>query len=62
MDLRYNCLQCGGCCSLYEDSIKKRIPLYPDEVDSLIKIAKEKSINLKVIEDLVFPDILNRTI
>jgi Fe-S-cluster containining protein len=62
MDLRYNCLRCGGCCSLQEDSMTKRIPLYPDEVDSLIKIAEERNINFRVIEDLVFPDILNRTI
>jgi Fe-S-cluster containining protein len=62
MDLRYKCLQCGGCCSLKEDSVKKRIPLYPDEVDSLIKIAEEKNLSLRVIEDLVFPDILNKTI
>lgn len=40
----------------------KRIPLYPEEVDKLIEIAKNRRIPLKVKEDLVFPDILNKKI
>jgi Fe-S-cluster containining protein len=70
IDLNYICLKCGVCCfqiavpppssgtSLY----KKRIPLYPDEAEKLIEIAKKRNIPFLVIEDLVFPDILNKKI
>ena len=58
-------MKCGTCCSIpkniQEDYIK-RIPLYPEEVDELIKIAENRKIPLKVKEDLVFPDILNNNI
>ena len=37
----------------------KRIPLYPEEVNNLIEVAKTRKIDFKVLEDLVFPDILN---
>jgi len=40
----------------------KRIPLYPDEVDKMIAIAKERDVEFKIIEDLVFPDIKNEKI
>jgi Fe-S-cluster containining protein len=36
--------------------------LYPDEVNNLIEIARKRNIALKVEEDLVFPDILNKKI
>jgi len=56
-------MKCGTCC---HESIEtrglKRIPLYPEEVDNLIRIAKKKNINFTVIEDLVFPDIKNQKI
>ena len=58
-------MRCGTCCSIPKDdegNYIKRIPLYPEEVNKLIKIAKEQNIQLKVKEDLVFPDILNRKI
>ncbi len=67
-ELKYECLKCGICCSLpknrrcYNSNYIKRIPLYPEEVDRLIKIAEERQIPLKVKEDLVFPDILNKKI
>ena len=52
------------CCSLSfsKTDYIKRIPLYPKEVDRLIEIAKKRQIPLKVKEDLVFPDILNKKI
>jgi len=56
-------MKCGTCChEIPECPGAKRIPLYPDEVDKLVDFAKEKGINFKVIEDLVFPDILNKKI
>jgi len=60
--LRYQCQKCGICCHEIPGAFKKRIPLYPDEVDSLIAIAKDRNIPFKVIEDLVFPDVLNKRI
>jgi Fe-S-cluster containining protein len=58
-------MQCGTCCSIPKDdkgNYIKRIPLYPEEVNKLIVIARERNISLKVKEDLVFPDILNKKI
>jgi Fe-S-cluster containining protein len=65
MSLKYNCWKCGLCCHEIENSdngSKKRIPLFPDEADRLMKLAEEKNITFKIIEDLVFPDILNKKI
>jgi Fe-S-cluster containining protein len=59
-ELYYDCQKCGTCC--HEIEFKKRIPLYPEEADKLIEIAKERGVAFKVIEDLVFPDILNKKI
>ena len=56
----YKCLKCGICC--HEIEYKKRIPLYPEEANLLIEIAKKRGIAFKIIEDLVFPDILNKKI
>ena len=62
-DLKYICLKCGICCHQIKSSnYVKRIPLYPDEAETLIEIAKERNIQFLVIEDLVFPDILNKKI
>jgi len=63
-ELKYACLKCGTCCSLSFSNADyiKRIPIYPEEVDKLIEIAKRRQIPLKVKEDLVFPDILNKKI
>lgn len=58
--LNYACLKCGKCCQ--EIEFKKRIPLYPEEVDALIEIAKKKGMTFKIIEDLVFFDNLNNKI
>ena len=59
-ELNYTCQKCGTCC--HEIEFKKRIPLYPDEADILIEIAKKRGIAFKIVEDLVFPDILNKKI
>ena len=64
-ELRYSCLKCGTCCfdlSFSNTDYVKRIPLYPDEADKLIEIAKKRGVAFKIIEDLVFPDILNKKI
>jgi len=59
----YKCLKCGICCfEISESPRSKRIPLYPEEVARLEEIAKQKEITFYVIEDVVFPDIINNTI
>ena len=59
--LTYKCMKCGTCCFEIEGQPgSKRIPLYPEEVDVLIEIAKERGVEFNVIEDLVFPDVLNQ--
>jgi len=58
-------MKCGVCCfnlSYSDADYMKRIPIYPEEVDKLIEIAEKRQIPLKVKEDLVFPDILNKKI
>ena len=65
MSLKYTCWKCGLCCHeivVNNEGYKKRIPLFPEEADRLIKLAKERAISFKIIEDLVFPDILNKKI
>ncbi len=65
MSIKYTCQKCGNCCHEVEGKelgYIKRIPLYPEEVDKLINIAKERGIYFKVIEDLVFPDVENKTV
>ena len=62
-ELKYKCMKCGTCCfEIPGDPGAKRIPLYPEEVSKLIEIAKMGDLNFNVIEDLVFPDILNHKI
>ena len=61
-DLKYTCLKCGTCCHQVPGEYVKRIPLYPDEVDRLVEIAKERDVPFLVLEDLVFPDIKNKQI
>jgi Fe-S-cluster containining protein len=61
-------MKCGTCCHEippqdgYECQGIKRIPLYPDEVDELVEVAKDRGVDFRVIEDLVFPDINNNKI
>ena len=61
--LRYKCMQCGICCyDLPKTEGIKRIPLYPEEVERMIRLAKKRAIKFQVIEDLVFPDVQNKKI
>jgi len=62
MSLAYKCRMCGTCCHEVPGEFVKRIPIYPDEADTLIEIAKQRRIEFKIIEDLVFPDIKNKQI
>jgi len=66
-------MKCGICCHKIQlsspspsdanaTSYQRRIPLYPDEAETLIKKAKERDIPFLVIEDLIFPDIMNKKI
>ncbi len=60
--LKYICQKCGTCCHEIPGESLKRIPLYPDEANRLIDIAKKRAVDFKIIEDLVFPDIKNKKI
>ena len=60
--LEYQCGMCGTCCYEIPGEYNKRIPLYPEEVDKLIEIAKERNVPFLVIEDIVFPDLKNKSI
>lgn len=65
MSIKYTCQKCGTCCHDIEGKelgYIKRIPLYPEEVERLIIIAKERDITFRVIEDLVFPDVDNKKV
>lgn len=55
-------MKCGICCFEIPGAYQKRIPLYPEEVEKLIEVSKQRNIKFNVIEDLVFPDILNEKI
>lgn len=62
-ELIYECMKCGICCfEVPENFGVKRIPLYPEEVTTLIKEAAKRDLNFRVMEDLVFPDLLNHKI
>lgn len=61
-NLKYKCMLCGTCCHEVPGDYVKRIPLYPEEADKLIDIAKEREIEFKIIEDLIFPDTKNKKI
>ena len=61
--LKYKCMKCGKCCfDIPGNSGTKRIPLYPEEVIKMIQIAKDRDLNFMVMEDLVFPDLINHKI
>jgi len=60
--MKYNCQKCGTCCHEIPGEYSKRIPLYPDEADKLIEIAKNRGVAFRIIEDLVFPDLKNKKI
>ncbi len=62
MSISFLCKKCGTCCHEILGEYVKRIPIYPDEADKLIIIAKEQGIKFKIIEDLVFPDLKNEEI
>ena len=61
-NLIYKCKMCGTCCHEVPGDYVKRIPIYPDEADTLIKVAKSRGVDFKIIEDLVFPDVINEKI
>ena len=46
-------MKCGTCCHEVPGDYVKRIPLYPDEVERLIKVAKNRGVVFQVIEDLM---------
>lgn len=74
-ELKFHCMCCGKCChevpkeEVQEEYAKdenncayKRIPLFNEEADRLEHLAEEMDVPLRIIEDLVFPDIKNQKI
>ncbi|MFW9941189.1 MAG: YkgJ family cysteine cluster protein [Candidatus Thorarchaeota archaeon] len=61
-NLIYKCKLCGTCCHEVPGDYVKRIPIYPNEADRMIEIAKKRAVDFKIIEDLVFPDVINKNI
>ncbi len=63
-NLKFNCLMCGKCCHevpfVDSDAAYKRIPLYPEEADRLRELSD--GIEMRIVEDLVFPDVKNSKI
>jgi Fe-S-cluster containining protein len=55
-------MMCGTCCHEIPGEYVKRIPIYPEEADKLIEVAKERDVEFKIIEDLIFPDTKNEKI
>jgi Fe-S-cluster containining protein len=53
---------CGTCCHEVPGEYVKRIPIYPEEADQLIDVAKQREVDFKIIEDLIFPDTKNKKI
>lgn len=63
--MRFECLRCGSCCHEYdfaEGENVKRIPVFPDELDGLEAFAKNNNVNIKFLEDVIFPDTKNKKI
>ena len=64
--MHFECLKCGKCCHevpfVEGECSYKRIPLYPEEANRLEQFAKDRGIELHLMEDLVFPDELNQKI
>lgn len=61
--MRFECQGCTvSCCSLRPDE-EKKILLFPEEVERLeTKAIETGNLDFAVVEDLIFPDTLNRTI
>ena len=62
MPLTYKCKRCGTCCHEVPGEYVKRIPIYPEEAERMIQIAKEREIEFRIIEDLIFPDLKNEKV
>ena len=61
-------MRCGLCCHYPsaplpgEEPIEKKICVYPEEARILERIAQERGIKLRLLEDLVMPDVQNHRI
>lgn len=58
----FECLLCGKCCHhpTSDYSEKRYIPIYLDEIVGLVTLAEERGVVLKLEEDVMFPDFLNK--
>lgn len=61
----FTCEMCGKCCHEYPfvgEHDFKRIPVFPEELDVLEEHAVRNNVPVKFLEDIVFPDLVNKRI
>jgi len=64
----FTCTRCGLCCHYPpppapgETPVEKKICVYPEEARVLERIAGERGVSLRLLEDLVMPDVQNKHI
>jgi Fe-S-cluster containining protein len=62
----FTCTRCGLCCHYPpapapgEEPVEKKICVYPEEARVLERIAGERGVQLRLLEDLVMPDVQNK--
>ena len=63
---KFKCLRCGACCYPSDKEINKNktryIPIYLDELKSLLKISRDLNKNVNIKPDLVYKDKKKRLI
>jgi Fe-S-cluster containining protein len=64
----FKCKRCGLCCHYPpppapgDVPVEKKISVYPEEARVLERIAGEQGVQLRLLEDLVMPDVQNKHI
>jgi len=60
--ISFQCERCGRCCnpSQFEKDIVHYIPLYLDEVDNIIQLARHNNLKIDLEPDLMYFDELNQ--
>jgi len=60
---RFKCMRCGKCChNVILEGYERYIPIYLDEIHKYKELAKEKKVKLQLKPDLLYPDIINKTV
>lgn len=61
----FTCKKCGSCCHEYPFASEinfKRIPVFPSELEPLEAHADKHDIDVKFLEDVIVPDMVNQKI